>query len=231
MNTSLPAVDLRLIPVFEGMDDDVLQRLNKGAQLISKPRFRYLYLPGDPAEEMYFLLEGHIKLGVYGTTFKENIREILHAPGYFGEMTIAGENSREGFALTMGERNLILAVDASLIRDTMAGNAMLQSRMLKILGARLRQAEHRVEDLINKDAKTRIIDYLRQVVRERGRQIGYEIHLRHDLTQQDIASITGTSRQTVTQVLNDLRKSNLIHFARQNILVRDISKLDNRTVH
>jgi CRP/FNR family transcriptional regulator, cyclic AMP receptor protein len=231
MSTSKLAVDLRQIPVFEGLDEVVIQRLNKAACWISKPRFRYLFLPGDPANEMYFLQEGHIKLGVYGATFKENIREILHAPGYFGELTIAGETSREGFALTMGERNLILAVDASVIRETMTGNPVLQARMLHILGVRLRQAEHRVEDLLNKDAKTRIIDYLRQAVRERGRQIGYEIHLRHDLTQQDIASITGTSRQTVTQVLNDLRKSNLIHFARQNILVRDISKLDNRTVH
>ncbi|NRA51520.1 MAG: winged helix-turn-helix domain-containing protein, partial [Phaeodactylibacter sp.] len=45
------------------------------------------------------------------------------------------------------------------------------------------------------------------------------------LTQQDIANITGTSRQTVTSVMNDLRKSNLIYFNRRTILIRDLGKL------
>ena len=45
------------------------------------------------------------------------------------------------------------------------------------------------------------------------------------LTQQDIANLTGTSRQTVTSVLNDLKKSNLIYFNRNSILIRDLAKL------
>ncbi|MDF1867710.1 MAG: helix-turn-helix domain-containing protein [Saprospiraceae bacterium] len=49
--------------------------------------------------------------------------------------------------------------------------------------------------------------------------------LKHCLTQQDIANITGTSRQTVTSVLNDLKKENLIHFNRRTILIRDVNTL------
>ena len=49
--------------------------------------------------------------------------------------------------------------------------------------------------------------------------------LKHSLTHQDIANITCTSRQTVTLVLNDLRKENLIYFNRGRILVRDMENL------
>ncbi|MEO1713645.1 MAG: helix-turn-helix domain-containing protein [Bacteroidota bacterium] len=49
--------------------------------------------------------------------------------------------------------------------------------------------------------------------------------VKHCLTQQDIANITGTSRQTVTSVLNDLKKENLIYFNRRSILIRDMAKL------
>ncbi len=63
------------------------------------------------------------------------------------------------------------------------------------------------------------------MVAKRGRQVGYEMLLKHSLTHQDIANITCTSRQTVTLVLNELRKENLIYFNRGRILVRDMETL------
>jgi CRP-like cAMP-binding protein len=56
--------------------------------------------------------------------------------------------------------------------------------------------------------------------------VGYEMLVKHSLTQQDIANLTGTSRQTVTSVLNDLRKSDLIYFNRKSILIRDMTRLE-----
>ena len=95
-----------------------------------------------------------------------------------------------------------------------------------MIGNRLRRAENRLESLIFKDARTRIIDFLKDSAEKRGSKIGIdEMLVKHSLTQQDIANITGTSRQTVTSVLNDLKKLNLIHFTRRSILIRDLRKL------
>jgi CRP-like cAMP-binding protein len=94
-----------------------------------------------------------------------------------------------------------------------------------MIGNRLSNTERRLESLVFKDARSRIIDFLRSNAETRGRKVGYETFFKHNLTQQDIANFTGTSRQTVTSVLNDLRKSNLIYFNRTGILIRDMSKL------
>lgn len=45
------------------------------------------------------------------------------------------------------------------------------------------------------------------------------------LTHKDIASLTGTSRQTVTTILNELKEANVINFDRKRILIRDLNKL------
>ena len=82
-----------------------------------------------------------------------------------------------------------------------------------------------MESLIFKDARARIIDFLKESAETRGRKVGFEMLFKHCLTQQDIANLTGTSRQTVTSVLNDLRKDNLIYFNRNTILIRDMGKL------
>jgi CRP-like cAMP-binding protein len=96
---------------------------------------------------------------------------------------------------------------------------------MQLFGSRLLRAENKLESLIFKDARTRIIDFIKDSVNSRGRRIGYEMLLKHSLTHQDIANITCTSRQTVTLVLNELRKSDLIYFNRGKILVRDMAKL------
>ncbi|MEM9260866.1 MAG: Crp/Fnr family transcriptional regulator, partial [Bacteroidota bacterium] len=88
-----------------------------------------------------------------------------------------------------------------------------------------RTVSDKIENLIFKDARSRIVNFLYEVVAERGRKVGYEMLLKHSLTHQDIASITCTSRQTVTLVLNELRKENLIYFNRGRILVRDMETL------
>jgi CRP-like cAMP-binding protein len=56
--------------------------------------------------------------------------------------------------------------------------------------------------------------------------MGLETLIKHKFTQQDIAGFTATSRPTETTVLNDLRKSNKIHFKRKSILIRDVVNLD-----
>jgi CRP-like cAMP-binding protein len=67
---------------------------------------------------------------------------------------------------------------------------------------------------------------LKENADSRGRQVGLETMIKHSLTQQDIANLVGASRQTVAAILNELRKSNLIHFNRNTILIRDLEKLN-----
>ncbi|MEM9023947.1 MAG: helix-turn-helix domain-containing protein, partial [Bacteroidota bacterium] len=64
-----------------------------------------------------------------------------------------------------------------------------------------------------------------ETAQERGRRVGDEWLLKHQLTHQDIANLTATSRQTVTIVLNELKEKDLIHFDRKSILIHDIDSI------
>ena len=97
---------------------------------------------------------------------------------------------------------------------------------MSLFGSRLIKAETKLEALIFKDARTRIVDFIKDSVFHQGRPVGFEMLLKHSLTHQDIANITSTSRQTVTLVLNELKKSDLIYFNRGKILVRDMTRLE-----
>jgi CRP-like cAMP-binding protein len=110
-------------------------------------------------------------------------------------------------------------------RKIMDKSPQLTMSIVSMIGLKLRQTENQLESLIFKDARGRIIDFILRNAEASGRQVGFETLLKHSLTQQDIANYTGTSRQTVTAVLNDLRKSNKIYFTRSSILIRDMAAL------
>lgn len=93
------------------------------------------------------------------------------------------------------------------------------------MGERMIEMESRLESLVFKDSRSRIIDFLIKSVEKNGQRIGYEWVVRNFLTHQDIASLTSTSRQSVTMVLNDLRNENIIQFDRKRLLIRDLDKL------
>ena len=127
---------------------------------------------------------------------------------------------------TYKEDEVIVAREkVSDFKKLMDTNHQLCFNVINLVGEKLRKAESRIESLIFKDARARIIDFLKDSVEKRGRRVGFEMLVKNTLTQQDIANITGTSRQTVTSVLNNLRKSDLIYFNRKSILIRDMQKL------
>jgi len=97
--------------------------------------------------------------------------------------------------------------------------------MMQIMGARVSEMEDRLESLVFKDSKTRILDFLIKSIEKKGQRIGYEWVLRNFITHQDIASLTSTSRQSVTMILNELRHDNIIQFDRKRLLVRDFDRL------
>lgn len=216
---------LQVFPLFEGVCPERLEQLSVHVNTVQVGKHSKVYKMGDPSDYIYFLIKGAVKVGCYADDGREVIKTVLHPMAMFGELSLTGERERHDFAASLGQCTQLLSLSTVYLRPLMQEDPDFSMRILNIIGRRLQSAEHRLESLIFKDARERIIDFLKQSAQQRGKQIGYETLIKHSLTQQDIANITGTSRQTVTSVMNDLRKSNLIHFNRRSILIRDLSKL------
>ncbi len=216
---------LRHFALFEGLSQNQFEQLAARAELRKLDKLQSIYEAGSQSDQIYFLVKGAVKISIHSDDGREVIKHILQPLAMFGELCLVGESRRKDFAATMNEDTQLLCIRANDFQQIMRHNNQLAMRILNFIGARLRQAESRLESMIFKDARERIIDFLKESAQNTGKRIGYEMLIRHSLTQQDIANITGTSRQTVTSVLNELKKSNLIHFNRRTILIRDMGKL------
>lgn len=225
MNLNAKLTFLEQFPLFTALNAAEKEALSQMVELKTKPRYSYVYLHGDASDRIYFLIKGTVKIGCHSSDGKEVIKTVLHPLAMFGELGVVGEPSRRDFARVMGSEAQFFVLKVEDFKRLMRSNHDMTGKVLNLVGTRLRSAEDRLESLIFKDARTRIVDFIRDAANNRGRQVGFETLIKHSLTQQDIANITGTSRQTVTSVLNELKKNNQIHFTRRSILVRDLQTL------
>ncbi|HMQ46115.1 MAG TPA: Crp/Fnr family transcriptional regulator [Saprospiraceae bacterium] len=225
MNLQATTSFLDQFPLFSVLSPTDKEALAGMMEYVIKPKYTFIYMPGDDSEEIYFLAKGSVKIGTHSSDGKEIIKSLVHPTAMFGEMGLVGEQSRSDFAQALKEDVHMYVLKVADMNKFMRTNFDLCASVMNLFGGRLLKAENKLESLIFKDARTRIIDFIKDSVNNRGRRIGYEMLLKHSLTHQDIANITCTSRQTVTLVLNELKKSDLIYFNRGKILVRDIAKL------
>jgi CRP/FNR family cyclic AMP-dependent transcriptional regulator len=225
MNPESTAQLLQKFPLFEDLNDRDALIVASFVKEEKLEKHTIVYKTNDPSDYLYFLVKGVVKVGTHSSDGREVIKSILHPLSMFGELGLVGEKNRPEFAMSMHEGATLLKISISDLQQLMQSNHGLCMKVLFLVGSRLRRVEERMEGLIFKDARTRIIEFLKDAANRRGRKVGFETLLKHSLTQQDIANITGTSRQTVTSVLNELKKENLIYFNRRSILIRDLNQL------
>lgn len=212
-------------PLFNVLAEDEMNHLLSIVEFKKVKKYDYIYKIGDPAKEVLFLVKGIVKIGRHSDDGREVIKNILHPMAMFGELPLMGEKNRQDYAIAMNEEVNVYTLKVTEFQRLIATNHQLCIAIMNYVGERLREVENRLEDLVFKDARARIIDFIKESAEKRGRRVGFEMLFKHCLTQQDIANITGTSRQTVTSVLNELKRLDLIYFNRRSILIRDMAKL------
>lgn len=198
--------------------------MGESHEFITYKKDQFIYLPEDSATHIYMVANGRVKIGHYLENGDDVVTAILTKGEIFGELAMAGEEKRRDYAQAMEEATLCPLTTEEL-KELMYENKELSFKILKLIGLRIMKLERKLELLVFKDARTRIIEFLKDAAAWKGIKVGFETMIQTRLTHKDIASLTGTSRQTVTTILNELKEKNLINFNRKQILIRDLDKL------
>ena len=189
-----------------------------------------VYIPNDLADRIFFIETGRVKISVMNEEGKEITKVILGEGEVFGELTLLGEERRHDFATAL-EDTTVCVVTLPELPELMRDRPTLNVFFMNMFGARQLEMERRLESLIFRDSRSRIVEFLYHLVFNKGQRVGYEWVVRNFLTHQEIANLTATSHQTVTTTLNDLRFKKLLTFNRSRLLIRDLEKLKAEIRH
>lgn len=216
---------LEQINLLQGLGPEVLAQVDQRSHWREAKKNQVIYFPEEPSSVVFFLKAGRVKIGSYSDDGKEIIKAIIHPGEIFGELGVVGETERQDFAIAMDNATRMCAMNVSDIQQMMTSNPHLAMAVTRTIGEKLMTVERKLTSLVFADAPARIIGFIKDMALKHGTPVGDEILLKHNLTHQDIAQLTASSRQTVTTVLNQLRAEDKIYFERNRMLIRDMEKL------
>ena len=90
---------------------------------------------------------------------------------------------------------------------------------------RIKKLERRLDSLVFKDVRTRLVEFIADMAEESGKESGSTVRVTHFYTHKDIADLIGTSRQTVTTTLNELKGEGLLDFNRKEFVIPNLADL------
>lgn len=179
----------------------------------------YIYFEQDRSNKVYLIEKGKVKIGYYNEGGEEVVKSILTRGELFGEKAILGEEQREEFAQAIDNQTSICPIGVETMHSLMRDNQTFSFKIYKFIGFRFKKLERRLQLLLFKDSKTRLVEFLDELCSEYGYdcpETGDKV-VKHPYTQKDIASLIGTSRPTLNILMNELKADNLIDFNRKEI--------------
>ncbi len=197
--------NLRGVDLFHHLTQEEIQEI-----LISMPMYeystgQYLFHTGEPADSLYLLEAGIVKVAYITPNGEEKILGIFQQGDIFGELFLGKEHARIGEAQALS--------DVTVCRLKKEDFLMLLQRFPKVgynfilhLVNEQRGTLARMHALMRTDARSRLLGTLLHIARRYcGDEEGW-FDLPPSLTQEDIANMAGLNRSTVSLLINDLRR-------------------------
>ena len=179
----------------------------------------YIYFEKDSANKVFLINKGKVKIGYYTEKGEEVIKAILGKGEIFGEKAILGVNKRNDFAQSISSDTQVCILAKDTLLKLMKEDVSVSLKIYKFIGMRIKRIERRLEILLFKDTKTRLIEFLQDLKDEFGtyEENGKEVVI-HPYTQSDIAKLIGTSRPTLNTFINELRQEKIIDFKGKKVI-------------
>lgn len=185
----------------------------------------FVYFTDDPSTNVFLISNGKVKILNYSEDGDEVVKGILTKGDLFGEMAVLGEEKRSDFAMAIEKKTSVCQINTDLLRELMLEDKEFSLTINKLIGLKIRKLERRLDSMVFKDVRSRIIDFIKDLANESGKPLTDRISIEHFYTHKDIADLVGASRQTVTTIFNELKSENLIFFKRKLIEIPDLSRL------
>ena len=215
---------LRDHKLFKTLNFDQIKQLCIVTGFKKAKKGEIIYFSSSDLPRIFLLKIGNIKIVSVDDQGNETIKEILQKGDMFGELSLERDLEVNEYAKVLTDEVSICSFLLSDFEELLFKNPTLALSYTKFVGLKMKRFKNNYSNLVSKDAKTRLISFLKDWADKEGKQEGNKYTLDNYLTQTDIAQIICTSRQTAALLLNELEEKNLIYYNRKQIIIDDISK-------
>ncbi|QDV24248.1 Crp/Fnr family transcriptional regulator [Aureliella helgolandensis] len=215
---------IRNCSLFQRLTEQQLELLEKRARQRKFAKGSSVYLPTDRSDGAFLLAEGRVRICATTPEGKQSILAFVEAGELFGELALLEPGQREERADVVNAATIIL-IPGDILRELMEVSAPLALGVTKLIGLRRRRIERRLRSLLFRSNRERLTHLLIELSEQYGNPTSEGIELAIRLSHQDLASIIGATRETVTTLLGEMQSEGLLQIKRQRLLILDWQRL------
>lgn len=209
---------LQKVSLFADVDTEELERIAALLQEKHVPKDAHIVTQSEPGDSLFVIARGRVKVVIFGDNGREVILTLLKAGEFFGEMSLLDDLPRSANVIA-SEDSTVLVLKRDQFEEHIQKSARTALNVMGELSRRLRRADEIIGNLATLDVYGRVAHIMHDLAKKDGEEVEEGILIRERPTQQDIASMIGTSRETVSRVLSEFQKRGFVEMRGREILL------------
>jgi len=213
---------LRRVSIFAHLGAAELTGLERLVEQREVPADGLVVGEDEPGDALYVVARGRVKVVLYGESGREIILRVFRRPGdFFGEMSLLDGEPRSASVIAI-EPSTLLVLSREAFGEHLRRSSGTALAVMAELSRRLREADGVIGNLALLDVYGRLARKLRQLAKSDGEESAEGVVVRDMPTQQELAGLIGTSRETVSRAFAELARRGLVRLAgRRLVMHRD----------
>ncbi len=186
-----------------------------------------IFTPGDPDDQLYFLVEGTVRLyKIYGD-YKEATTALLKDSGVFGKLNLVEGRWQDVFAEAVDEVR-VASVQKAALTEVIRRRPDFAMKLFASFSERLRQSDEVIESLLHREVSARLATLLLNLGERFGEDNGSGTALDMRLTHQDLANMIASTREAVSKVMSEFQRDGSIEVQNRKIVLVNKEALSER---
>jgi len=212
---------IRRLDFGSSLNETLVSDLSNSSVVLDFRRRRFVYRAGEPADCLYAIINGRVKLcRIESDTGREAVIDILPEGSLFGESALYSAAGQRANSAVAYENSRLLRIHVADFKRGMAEDDRLHDYTFRLIGQRLDHAERRLADFALNAIPARLDRLLAEFSDRYGVSEPEGVLIDIPLPHREIASIVGSTRESVTVRLNAMRREGTIEFVNRRILIK-----------
>jgi CRP/FNR family transcriptional regulator, cyclic AMP receptor protein len=212
-------------PILNGLDAELRREVLAAARLRRFARGEIVFHEGDPGDTFHLVAKGRFAVRISTELGETATLAVLGQGDFFGELALVGENPRTA-TITALEASETMALHRESFQELRATYPPVQAFLVEVLGTQVGRLSDQVVEALYAPAEKRVLRRLGDLAEIYSAGEGTPTQI--PMTQDDIATMAGTSRATVNRVLGEAEQAGLIAVGRRRVTVLDAAGLATR---
>jgi CRP/FNR family transcriptional regulator, cyclic AMP receptor protein len=219
---------LKNIPLFADLSETDRQALAAELSHLQFKKGDAIFFEGDPGQTLYIVESGNVRIYLHTEDGQETSVNVCTSGDIFGELAVIDGLPRSASAIAL-EDSVVLALNREQFRECTRRYPQLAFNFLKALSVRVRYNTRQIDSLSAFRVPSRLARKLLELAQEHGVVEMGGVRIPLPLTQSDLASLIGTTRESINKALGNFRKQGLIRVQAGVITIVDPEAL--RALH